>query len=158
MNWLLAVNILIFVVISGAFIAGYLFFRRIENEIREFLSAPGNGQPSPLTQTFDSFATLLARSMAVEVKTTIGGIMSGKVRGEAATEGDIAMADMAIDSPVLAGVIDMLPKSVRKAAKRNPEVARFIMDKVANSIGSQSSKVLNITTGSGNGSRPKFNL
>jgi hypothetical protein len=154
MNWLIAINILLLIIVSNAFIAGCLFIKAIMRNFRDYISSPGDEQPSPLSLTWERLSAVLAQQIAVQVKTTIMGFMSGASRGEAAEQADLAEINMAIENPAVAGLLEMLPKSLKKKVRQNPLIAKMIIDKVTGGITKTPSNGHNISNDSG----PRFNL
>jgi len=155
MNSILIINILIFALLSGITIAGFLFIKALLRNFREFITPPGDDKPSPLSLTFDALASILARHMGVEVKTTIAGMLSGQSRGDAAENLAAGEIDLSLDNPAAAGLIAMLPKKYQKLAYKNPMITKLLVNKLG-SMGGGSKEV--VPTASGNGNKPKFNL
>lgn len=155
MNWMLATNILILVMISGGFVAVFLFIHDLKRNFTEFISAPSADKDSPLSQAINGLSVRFAKAMAVEVKTTMMGMLSGQARGDQALKNAEAQIDIAMDNPILAELIDTLPKNIKKMAYKNPMVTRLIMSKLGTMGGGSPAPPVSI--GSGNG-KAKFNL
>lgn len=86
--------------------------------LREFISAPDADTPSPLAALTDTFATLLAARLVQNVKAMLAGVESGASRGE-----QLALIDGAMQqSPWLGLIGGMLPKRLRNALMRNPQM------------------------------------
>ncbi len=156
MNWTLAVNLLTFAVITGGFVAGFFFIRRISREIEEFLSSPGPDSPSPFDVQMDILAQRIAAHVATQVKVTLMGMLSGQSRQDSAAE-DIAFA---ANNPMLSGIVGMLPKKMQKTIRSNPEIAKLAFDKIVGSAGSglPGGVISAGQSASGNGSKAKFTL
>lgn len=154
MNWILLTNLLILAVLSGGFIAASLFIHSISKGFQDFTSYPDGDEPSPLFVVLARLSAVLAQQIATQVKTTLMGMLSGQARGEQALNNAEAQLDLALDNPAAAGIIEMLPKNIKKMAYKNPAIAKLVMNKIAG----MTQPVGGGTTASGNGSKAKFNL
>lgn len=95
---------------------------RIRDELSEtvqtFLTSPSPETPSPLAVIIDQVALLLAARMVQQVKAMLAGVESGESKGE-----QMALITEATgQSPWLALLSNILPKRIRNALMRNPQM------------------------------------
>jgi hypothetical protein len=86
--------------------------------LRAFITAPDEKTPSPLAVLCDQGATLLAARLVQNVKAMLAGVESGVAKGE-----QLALIESATkDSPWLSLLANALPKRVRNALLKNPQM------------------------------------
>ena len=121
-------TLLIGVLLANVFIAAVLVvtvlqvrtvYRRISSQFTSFISSPAEGKPSPLAETTQAIGENLARSIAVQLKTTFMGMESGNARAEAALQGDIARDAIDQKSPMVGALLTMFPRASKRLLK-NP--------------------------------------
>jgi hypothetical protein len=108
-----------------AFLAARFYHReraRIAQDISaaltEFATSPDVDTPSPLAVIIDQAALLLAARMIGQVKAMLAGVESGNAKGE-----QLALIEEAsTKSPLVALVANMVPKRIRNALMRNPQM------------------------------------
>lgn len=85
---------------------------------RSLIEAPDETTPSPLAVLIDQCAIVLATRLVQSVKNTIAGVESGAAKGE-----QLAMFEAAAaESPWIALIGGMLPKRLRNALMKNPQM------------------------------------
>lgn len=88
------------------------------NWARSVIEAPNEATPSPLAVLIDQCAIVLATRLVQSVKQTISGVESGMAKGE-----QLAMFEAAAaESPWIALIGNMLPKRLRNALMKNPQM------------------------------------
>lgn len=130
MNLLLFVNILILIALTYIIVGAIIIYRQTVSFIDDFVAGDAE-HPSPLSKVMDIMADKLAKQIAAEVRTTIGGIVSGQVRSQSALDEASTSIDLALDNPGLAGLVQLLPKNIRRMMMRNPAVMRMVMDRLS---------------------------
>lgn len=86
--------------------------------LRAFITAPDEKTPSPLAVLCDQGATLLAARLVQNVKAMLAGVESGVAKSE-----QMALIESATkESPWLALLANALPKRVRNALLKNPQM------------------------------------
>ena len=137
-----------------AFIAGItIIFKKIKAVLTEFVVPAEENKPSPLALAGDAFAVMLGRAIVAQIKTVLMGLESGRVRGEKAVQGDLAL-DIAGQSP-LAPLLGAMP-NLGRTLKRNPgllDLALPFLAKLAQPKGNGSGPAV-----AGSSSQPKFKL
>lgn len=136
----------------GSIIALRVLFRRFQSFIITFVTPKKKGELSPLYQTCDALAAIIARAVVAQAKTTLMGLESGMVRGEKAIQGDLAL-DVASQNPLVGAILSKFPR-LSKSLRRNPALLDYLAPMVGNFMPK---------SGSGNGSpvssgTPKFRL
>lgn len=155
------------------FVCFYLAKRVIQAKIDEytlvvhdFVDPPAVGGLSPLATILESLARSAGHSIALEVKTTLMGKISGASRLEAGVMSDIASDVMTDQSPLLSGLLDSMP-SLKKRLIKNPQLVGSIMGMMQKVTGGQAVGPGNVPgpiTGSGHGNasgsgyKAKFSL
>jgi len=95
---------------------------RIQDEISEtvrtFVTSPDADTPSPLAAFLDNVALLLAARLMQQLKAMLAGVESGAAKGE-----QLAMfEEAAASSPWLSLIAGILPKRLRNALTKNPQM------------------------------------
>jgi len=106
--------------IVGAVAFSIAVFFRIKSALTEFITPPEPDKPSQLGLVTDAAASMLARAVVAQAKTTFMGVSSGAVRAEQAVKGDIAL-DLAGQNPLLGTILASFPH-LGKTLKRNPQL------------------------------------
>jgi Pyruvate/2-oxoacid:ferredoxin oxidoreductase gamma subunit len=92
--------------------------QEIADWARSVIEAPNETTPSPLAVLIDQCAIVLATRLVQSVKQTISGVESGAAKGE-----QLAMFEAAAaESPWIALIGNMLPKRLRNALMKNPQM------------------------------------
>lgn len=90
----------------------------LEAAVRGFVEAPDDKTPSPLAAFIDQIALLLAARLVQQVKAMLAGVESGAAKGE-----QLAMFEAAAaESPWISLIGGMLPKRIRNALMKNPQM------------------------------------
>lgn len=84
---------------------------------REFVSAPAEGQPSPLAIFIDNVGQVLASQITVNLRTSLLGKASGVIRALDGAEADVTEDVLARANPWIAGLMALSPKLTRRLAK-----------------------------------------
>ncbi len=82
----------------------------------QFITSPGENQPSPLAQVSQSFAGILSMSL----KATLMGKASGEARQSQALERDIVLDTLDTKSPLMGGLLSMLGARTQNRLLKNP--------------------------------------
>ena len=121
--------------------------RELDGSIRAFVTPKGPNEASPLADTVDVGADMLARAVTARLKTTFMGQISGQVRQEKAVEGAIA-EDVARAAHPLAGtILDAMPE-LRKTLRKNPQLLDFALSKLVGIADKRSEGIPRSTTSS----------
>lgn len=91
--------------------------RQIESSFRSFISAPDSATPSPLAQTVDMVAQVVARGVIMQAKATFMGEASAVAKAGAKAEGQAALGRY----PWLAAIAGLAP-GFQKSLLKNPAV------------------------------------
>lgn len=86
--------------------------------VRAFVEAPDENTPSPLGILLDQGATLLASRLMQQLKAMLAGVESGLSKAESAQ----MLGEVAEGSPLLAILSNILPKKIRAALVKNPQM------------------------------------
>jgi MFS family permease len=90
----------------------------LSEAIRAFITAPDAATASPLAILMDNAATLLASRFVQQIKVMLGGIGSGEAK-----EAQLALINEASESnPWLAMLSNLMPKRMRNALLKNPQM------------------------------------
>lgn len=163
-NVLLAIIVLLLTTFG---IAGFVVlrgvrneYRRIEDTIVEFLTPVETENEkgekvkvSRLALGAEFVASMFARSVTAQIKTTFMGIQSGQAR-QAKALGDAVVEDVAAANP-LANVLMAYP-AVGKLIKKNPAVLDMVMNLAGSFVG-QAQRGGSQTSGNG-AEAPRFRL
>lgn len=156
-NLLLALILLVIVAALGSGFALLLVVRSYIRRFERFINAPDEKTPSEFAQLTDAIGHTLGHAAAIEVKTTLMGISSGKSRLTEAIASEVIHETQ----PGLASIVDAIPRGMRR---KNAGIFELLLEKFGPSL------IGNFTgqgsgDGSGrsspdnsNGSRPKFKL
>jgi hypothetical protein len=135
MNLLLTGILLVNLMVFGCLVAAFVYFRRLRSQITDiivdFVTPPDEKSPSKLGIAIANISHIAGHAIAVEVKTTIMGKLSGESRLASGIEGDIVDAAMENSQPALLGLLDSVP-GLKKRLIKNPALAGFIMSKLGN--------------------------
>jgi hypothetical protein len=107
----------------------------IYRDIVLFVSPGEKGTPSPLSAVVNNVVGVLAKEVAINLKSSIMGTISGVNRGLAGAETEIASAQ----SPVLGGALSLFP-GLRKRLQKNPLLVDLVMQLASSQKGNGSSK------------------
>jgi len=148
---------LIFGVFASNIIAAYLCFfcvRRwyyrerdrirleLETTLRAFVTSPDASTPSPLGVFMDTLATLFAGRLIAQFKHMAGGVQSGlSIAADHA-----AQEELSSQSPLIALVMGIMPKGIRKALIKNPGMLAALSTLGKGNHGSDSSESTQIAT------------
>lgn len=118
-------------------------------EIVDFITPPGDKQPSQLAVVSEALAEMVGRAIVASLRGFLLGQKSIETRqANAQAEGELTT------SP-LGGLVNMLPISLKKSLIKNPQLLDLAMGFMSRSGGSGGN---GRTGGSGPSSQPKFNL
>jgi len=119
--------------------------REIESTLRDFCTAKGPDEASPLANVVDVAADMVARAVTVRIKTSLMGSQSGEVRQEKAVEGAIAEDMVRAAHPLAGTLLDAMPE-LRKTLRKNPHLLDFALSKLGAMQQQQSPGGQTITT------------
>ena len=112
-----------FLIIFGMFAAMFVAWRficdKITSTITDFVSSPGPGVQSPLSQAIEAASKAAGHSIAMEVKTTLMGKASVVSKQESGIIEAIASDQMEAQQPLISGLLDTMP-SLKKKLLKNP--------------------------------------
>lgn len=131
LNWLpiplLIANFLVLVLILAR-VRSFIY------EIYGLLSPIDEKTPSPFATFVDNAGHAAGHAMAMELKTTLMGKVSGDARLEQAINSDVAQDALSGANPLLGTLLDQFP-SLKKRAFKNPGVVDYLLSKLAQSPG-----------------------
>jgi hypothetical protein len=153
MNILLA---LILALNIGVIVTVVLVYLKISKVFRQFVTPPGENQPSPLALLIDGIASMFSRSIVAQAKASFMGVQSGLKRQESAIAGDIAEGVVASQSPLLGGLLDSFP-ALKKTLRRNPQLVDMVLGFMAKQ-GGQPGGNQTVSIGGNGHSQAKFKL
>ena len=133
-------------------VGSILLFLRLRSAFLCFVTPQKEGEASALAKTIDAIASMLARSLVAQLKTSAMGSLSGDVRGEKSVQGAMAL-DMANQSPALSTILGAFPQ-LQKTLKRNPQMLDFALGMMQKLGNKQAQKV----PSNGGGSETRFKL
>ena len=146
---LLVINVAIFALLC-------VMARRIMSSYREivqFVSAPDEHTPSPLSVIASSVSDIFARSIMAQAKATFMGLQSGENRADKGISADIALDTVSQTNPAIGAILSSFP-ALRKTLRRNPGLLDLAISKLANK---QSQAVIAMPGSNGSGG-VKFKL
>jgi len=119
----------------GAFLFALLRkLRNYEAQIRSLFERDDVTGKTPAETVVERAADTAAVAMMAHLKTTVGGIQSGQVRGEKAVEAALAMDGLNLANPLLGGILSSMP-ALQKLIKKNPALLDFAVGKLAGRLG-----------------------
>lgn len=104
-------------------------YQAIKSSFYSFITSTDENTPSPFAQVFDTLSHTAGHAIAMEVKTTIMGKMSGDARLEKAIASDIAKDQLEANHPLASGLLEQFP-SLKKRAIKNPAVLEFLANMI----------------------------
>lgn len=128
-NLLLFCILLTNLILLAVFAFGFMKFRSIYRDILEFITPPAENEPSKLANVCQSLSEMVGRSLVAQVKGFLMGKQSGEVRGANAEIG------AGLDQTALGGIVNMLPKSVKRSLIKNPALLDYAMGFMAKHAG-----------------------
>jgi len=131
-------------------------YRRISQEVNQFILPVDEKTPSPAAQVADQISSMFARALVAQAKASFMGKQSGEARGQAAIEGDIALDMAGQASPLIGGLLNSFP-ALKKTLRRNPQLLDFALSKLAGS-GQGSAPVTPAAPGSNGHHQTTFKL
>ena len=130
-NYLLfAILTLVLVVFAWTWLYLFRKTRSIQRSIADFVTPPGENQPSKLDVFLAGYARQFGQIIAMEAKTTIMGKMSGDSRGAVAVQGAMLQDIAAKQSPILSALLDHSPRLAKTLAK-NPALTNMALNILA---------------------------
>jgi len=124
----------------------------VYDEFKTFISQADPDTPSPLAQTVSSISDMIARSLVAQVKTTFMGIESGVSRAE----NSIQQNAFAQANPLIAGLVNMFPKTVKRTLIKHPELIDMALSKFGGN--KTNGEIIPTSTSSSTGNQGNFNL
>jgi hypothetical protein len=148
-NWLLTAILICNLLIVAAIGVAWAKINRVTRVFSDFISPPGENQPSPVAVVAESISEMFARSFTASLKAYFMGVQSGAARAENAAIGQ------AISASPAGGIIDLLPKSIKKSLIKNPALLDYALAALNKTPGAGGS----LTGSGGDGHTPvKFRL
>ncbi len=133
MNWILTITVTVLTLSFLAFVGVFGWclwkFYRFWGDIRVFVSPAGENQPSQLAVFVQAIVDSLARQIAIQLKTTIMGIISGYSRSAQAAETSAVECAVADKMPAIAGIMDLFP-GLKKKLVKSPLLLNFAIEKL----------------------------
>lgn len=152
-------NILLALILAGMAAFAYVGWRlwvKVSATILDFVTPEKEGEPSPLAKAVDVGASMVARALVAQFKTSAMGQLSGDVRAEKAIQGDLAL-DIAGQNPLASALLGAFPH-LSKTLRRNPgllDLALPALAKLANRGGDGASQS---NRSNGESNTPRFRL
>lgn len=104
---------------------------KLQRVFRDFVTPIDEKTPSPLAQTTDIMAAMIARAIVAQAKTTFMGIQSGQSRAETAVAENVLEGS----NPAIGALLSSFP-ALKKTLKRNPALLDMalsrLMPKISN--------------------------
>jgi hypothetical protein len=101
----------------------YVVKRKIERDLRAFITSPGENTPSPFAAIVQSVAGVFATSFTASIK----GAFMGMSSVDAKNARRETAAAMTSSSPWLGAILSALPKPVVNRIMKNPELVSMAM-------------------------------
>ena len=135
MNILLACILLSNVLLLVGLCFAFLKIRGIFREFKEFITPPGDKQPSKLALVCEALSEMIGRSLVASLKGFLMGAKSAEVRQGNAEVG------AGLDASPIGAIVCMLPKSVRASLIKNPQLIDISLNFMAKRCGNSAPAV-----------------
>lgn len=103
---------------------------KIDHEIRNFVKPKGENQTSPAADVFDIACKHFLKCALSQFKTSNMGDASVISRQEMAVDSAIAEDLLAINNPMVAGLLDLMP-TLKKKINKNPKLVGIALEKLS---------------------------
>ncbi len=133
-NWILTGMITVLTLSFLAFVALFVYllwrFRAFYNECICFVTPPSENTQSMLANVVQAIVDSLAKQIAIQLKTTIMGIISGYSRSAQSSQTEAVEDAVAARMPAIAGIMDLFP-GLKKKLVKNPLLLNFAIEKLS---------------------------
>ena len=132
-----------------------LRINEVIDDVRTFVSPAGENTPSPLASTIDTASKIAGHAIALEVKTTLMGKVSGASRLADAVRTDVQGDVVAQQMPLMGEILEQSP-SLRRRLGKSPGLMELLLQYGPQLLGGrfQSGR----QSGNGKSSEVKFSL